>query len=105
MRVLLGKGGDPDGDRPAAAVRRGDPPAARTSPHPRGGAGGPPARPPPPPPPRLCGQARAGEILASREVTHLARRLEGVRYEDRGSLTFKGIADPVAVVRGGPQGG
>ena len=44
---------------------------------------------------RLCGQARAGEILASREVTHLARRLDGIRYEDRGSLTFKGIADPV----------
>lgn len=48
---------------------------------------------------RLCGQARAGEILASREVTHLARRLEGVRYEDRGPLTFKGMSDPVAVVR------
>ena len=42
---------------------------------------------------RLCGQARAGEILASREVTHLARRLDGIRYEDRGPLTFKGIAD------------
>src|ERR687897_2313476 len=39
---------------------------------------------------RLCGQARAGEILASREVTHLARRLDGLRYEDRGSLTLKG---------------
>ena len=50
-------------------------------------------------PARLCGQARAGEILASREVTHLARRLDGVRYDDRGSLTFKGIADPVAMVR------
>jgi YVTN family beta-propeller protein len=48
---------------------------------------------------RLCGQARAGEILATREVTHLARRIEGARYEDRGSLTFKGIADPVVVVR------
>jgi YVTN family beta-propeller protein len=48
---------------------------------------------------RLCGQARAGEILATREVTHLARRIEGARYENRGSLTFKGIADPVMVVR------
>jgi peptide/nickel transport system substrate-binding protein len=48
---------------------------------------------------RLCGQARAGEILASREVAHLARRVEGARYEDRGALTFKGIADPIAVVR------
>jgi YVTN family beta-propeller protein len=53
---------------------------------------------------RLCGQARAGEILASREVTHLARRLEGVRYEDRGPVTFKGMSDPVAVVRVVPEG-
>ena len=53
---------------------------------------------------RLCGQARAGEILASREVTHLARRIDGVRYEDRGSLTFKGISDPVGVARVVPEG-
>ncbi len=54
---------------------------------------------------RLCGEARAGEILASREVTHLARRLDGVRYEDRGSLTFKNIPDPVAVIRIAPEAG
>jgi class 3 adenylate cyclase/streptogramin lyase len=53
---------------------------------------------------RLCGQARAGEILAAREVTHLARRIDGGRYEDRGSLTFKGISDPVVVVRIVPDG-
>jgi YVTN family beta-propeller protein len=53
---------------------------------------------------RLCGQARAGEILASREVTHLARRLDGIRYEDRGALTFKNIPDPVEVVRVAPEG-
>ena len=53
---------------------------------------------------RLCGQAKAGEILASREVTHLARRLDGVRYEDRGTLTFKGISDPIGVVRVVPEG-
>jgi class 3 adenylate cyclase len=53
---------------------------------------------------RLCGQARAGEILATREVTHLARRIEGARYEDRGSLSFKGISDPVVVVRVVPDG-
>jgi YVTN family beta-propeller protein len=52
---------------------------------------------------RLCGQARAGEILATREVTHLARRIDGARYEDRGSLTFKGISDPVVVVRVVPK--
>ena len=54
---------------------------------------------------RLCGQARAGEILASREVTHLARRLDGVRYEHRGSLTLKGLSDPVTVVRVVPESG
>lgn len=48
---------------------------------------------------RLCGEARAGETLASREVVHLARRVDGVRYEDRGALTLKGISEPVAVVR------
>ena len=53
---------------------------------------------------RLCGQARAGEILASREVTHLARRVDDVRYEDRGALTLKGISDPVVVVRVVPEG-
>jgi peptide/nickel transport system substrate-binding protein len=53
---------------------------------------------------RLCGQARAGEILASREVTHLARRVEGVRYEDRGTLSLKGLAEPVAIVRVVPEG-
>jgi len=52
---------------------------------------------------RLCGQARAGEILASREVTHLARRVDGVRYEDRGSLSLKGLSDPVAIVRVAPR--
>ena len=48
---------------------------------------------------RLCGQARAGEILGSREVTHLARIVEGVRYEDRGEMRFKNLPDPVSVVR------
>ncbi len=48
---------------------------------------------------RLCGQAKAGEILASREVVHLARHVEGVRYQEHGSLSLKGLAEPVAVVR------
>ncbi len=53
---------------------------------------------------RLCAQARAGEILATREVTHLARRVEGTRYEDRGSAVLKGLPDPVIVVRIVPDG-
>ena len=44
---------------------------------------------------RLCGQAKAGEILASRGVTHLARKVEGVRYLDRGTVRLKNLTDPV----------
>jgi YVTN family beta-propeller protein len=48
---------------------------------------------------RLCGQAGPGEILASQEVVHLARRVEGVRYEDRGDVVLKGLDRPVRVIR------
>jgi len=48
---------------------------------------------------RLCGQAKAGEILASREVVHLARHVDGIRYQQQGTLSLKGLAEPVAVVR------
>jgi class 3 adenylate cyclase/streptogramin lyase len=47
---------------------------------------------------RLCGQAGPGEILASREIVHLARRMEGVTYRDRGEVTFRGLTDPVRVI-------
>ncbi|MCI0635189.1 MAG: response regulator [Actinobacteria bacterium] len=53
---------------------------------------------------RLCGLARAGEILSSREVTHLAGRIEGVAYEDKGSMRFKNIDEPVRIVRVVPSG-
>ena len=48
---------------------------------------------------RLCGQAAAGEILASQEVIHLARKVEGVRTQDRGALHLKNLTDPVHVYR------
>jgi class 3 adenylate cyclase len=48
---------------------------------------------------RLCSVAGPGEIYASREVTHLARRIDGIAYVDRGSLSLKGLAQPVPVVR------
>jgi len=48
---------------------------------------------------RLCGQAGPGEILASQEVVHLARRVEGVRYEDRGEVVLKGLDRPVRFIR------
>lgn len=48
---------------------------------------------------RLCSAAAPGEVLASREVTHLARHVDGVRYLERGRLQLKGLAEPVSVVR------
>ena len=53
---------------------------------------------------RLCGEAGPGEILASRGVTHLARRVEGVRYLDRGRVQLKNLTEPVEVVRIVPEG-
>jgi WD40 repeat protein/class 3 adenylate cyclase len=48
---------------------------------------------------RLCGLAGPAEILASREVVHLARKVEGVTFVDRGPVRLKGLADPVHVLR------
>ena len=48
---------------------------------------------------RLCGQASAGEVLASQEATHLARKVEGVRYVDRGEVHLKGLEAPVRIIR------
>ena len=47
---------------------------------------------------RLCSLARAGEVLASREIVHLARRVEGVRFTERGQAELKGLDKPVHVV-------
>ncbi len=53
---------------------------------------------------RLCGRARPGEILASRSVTHLARRVDGVRYIDRGRVQLKNLSEPVEFVQIVPEG-
>jgi YVTN family beta-propeller protein len=47
---------------------------------------------------RLCSLARAGEVLASREIVHLARRVDGVRFTERGQADLKGLDKPVHVV-------
>ena len=47
---------------------------------------------------RLCSVAGPGEILSTREVVHLARRVDGVTQIDRGSATFKGLTEPVSVI-------
>src|SRR5207249_10785983 len=54
---------------------------------------------------RLCGQAGPGEILATPEVVHLARAVDGIKYVQRGEVHLKGIAQPVRVVRIVPEGG
>ena len=43
--------------------------------------------------------AAAGQVLASIEVTHLARKIDGIKYVDRGRTQFKGIDEPTQVVR------
>ena len=48
---------------------------------------------------RLCSIAAPAEILASPAVTHLARKVDGVAYVDRGFVRLKGLADPVQVIR------
>jgi peptide/nickel transport system substrate-binding protein len=47
---------------------------------------------------RLCSLAHAGEVLASREIVHLALRVDGVRFTERGQAALKGLDKPVHVV-------
>jgi YVTN family beta-propeller protein len=47
---------------------------------------------------RLCSLAKAGEVLASREIVHLALRVDGVRFTERGQAALKGLEKPVHVV-------
>ena len=48
---------------------------------------------------RLCALAAPGEVLASQEVGHLARQMEGIRFVEQGPLRLKGIAHPVQVIQ------
>ena len=48
---------------------------------------------------RLCSQAKAGEVLATAEVTHLARTIDGIRYVPSESVALKGLSEPVRPVR------
>jgi class 3 adenylate cyclase len=47
---------------------------------------------------RLCGLARAGEVIATDSVIHLAGRLEGISYVDRGRVHLKGIPEPIHIL-------
>src|SRR5262249_17438396 len=48
---------------------------------------------------RLCSLAGPGEVLTSAELVHLARKVAGLAYQERGTAQLKGFADPVAVIR------
>jgi hypothetical protein len=52
---------------------------------------------------RLCAIAQGGEVVVTDGTSHLAGRLPGVRYIDRGRVHLKGIEDPVHVVRAAPE--
>ena len=52
---------------------------------------------------RLCSLAAAGEVLASEGVTHLARKLDGLEYLERGLAPLKGFSTPVRIVEIVPQ--
>lgn len=47
---------------------------------------------------RLCSAAAAGEVLASAGVIHLAGRLDGLTYRERGPLALKGFPQPIEVL-------
>jgi DNA-binding NarL/FixJ family response regulator/class 3 adenylate cyclase len=48
---------------------------------------------------RLCGLAGPGEVLASQEVRQLAGTLEGLTYQERGSIRLGNLTEPVGVLR------
>jgi DNA-binding NarL/FixJ family response regulator/class 3 adenylate cyclase len=53
---------------------------------------------------RLCGLAGAGEVIVSQELAHLAGSIDGIGYEDRGTVTLKNLPDPVHLRRVVPEG-
>ena len=52
---------------------------------------------------RLCSLAGPGEVLASPGVAHLARKVEGLEYVERGAVRLKGLEKPVEVVAVRPE--
>jgi DNA-binding NarL/FixJ family response regulator/class 3 adenylate cyclase len=53
---------------------------------------------------RLCGAAAAGEVLATKEVAHLAGSVPGVTFLDLGAISVRNLPDEVRVVRVLPEG-
>lgn len=53
---------------------------------------------------RLSSLAGPGEVLASEGAVHLARRIKGLEYCERGLVELKGFAERVRVIRVVPEG-
>jgi predicted ATPase/class 3 adenylate cyclase len=53
---------------------------------------------------RLCSLAGSREIFASEGVVHLARKVEGLVFVDRGAVQLKGLSEPVRVIQIAPEG-
>jgi len=52
---------------------------------------------------RLCSLAGPGEVLVTEAITHLARKVEGLEYVERGAMDLKGFAEPVTVLEVRPM--
>ena len=52
---------------------------------------------------RLCSIAGPGEVLVSPGVAHLARKVEGLDYVERGAVRVKGLEKPMDVVAVRPE--
>src|SRR5262249_44238951 len=52
---------------------------------------------------RLSGLAGPAEILTSREFAHLAGKVDGVKYVERGPIRLEGLADPIDVINVRPE--
>ena len=52
---------------------------------------------------RLSGLAGPAEILTSREVAHLAGKVDGVKYVERGSIRLEGLAGSIDVMNVRPE--
>ena len=52
---------------------------------------------------RLCSLAGPGEVLVSPSVAHLARKVDGLDYVERGAVRLKGLEKPVEVVAVRPE--
>lgn len=53
---------------------------------------------------RLCSIAGPGEVFASEGVIHLARRVDGLAFVDRGEVRLKGLGAPIRVMQIAAEG-